>query len=200
MYDHVFRKHSVFMVLVFILLVSSLANAKSLYVLRHGQTEQTRKILAFEIVGDQLIYQAQVIPTPHGFGPVDITIDDDSNILFLSYEYNGGDTGRTIELFSARTLENLGNEVLDEINGPRDVTGLAYDHARKRLYCTDRGKQKIYAYDWDSENLTLTAVAGSPFDISDQLTYNAVGFTFTDENLLYVSDFSTNPEKLTGIS
>jgi len=179
------RKHTLLIVLAFILLVSSFAKAKSLYVLRHGAME-TRELLAFDISESQLVFQSQVVPPGHGYGPVDLAIDNDSKTLFVSYEANGSNEGGDmIELFDTRDIDSKGNIQLE---GATNATGIIYDSQREKLYCTQRNTNDLYIYSWDADDLTLTLDPCMPIDL-DYIQKGATDLAING-NKLYVSDYT----------
>ena len=71
------------------------ATAKSLYLLRHNKLDEwgyqiDSPLFAFEIVDDELVFHKQVDIPLHGYGPIDIAIDDDADVLFISSETSSG--------------------------------------------------------------------------------------------------------------
>ncbi len=129
----------------------SICKAKSLYVIDHSS-----KLIAFEIVDNTLVFQKKIQLKNWGYGGIDLTIDDDSDILFATFERGFGDGGNVIELIVAKNLESIGTI---ELEGPSglNITGLAYDHSRNKLYGTDRNSNDLYVYDWNPVAKTLTA-------------------------------------------
>jgi len=78
--------------------------------------------------------------------PADITIDTQSNTLFVTSEFE-----RRIELINARTFLSEG---LITAPGASDLTGVVMHHIdpnTARLYTVDRGTNKLFVYDWDAD-------------------------------------------------
>lgn len=74
------------------------ASAKSVYVLADINAGST-PVMAYDLQGNQLVYQATNYAPYHGIGGVDISIDTDSKTLFITYE-----NSNTIELVDAETF------------------------------------------------------------------------------------------------
>ncbi len=172
------RTYISIVLMVFCLLNISIA--KSLYVLDHNS-----KLMAFNINVDSLTFQKEIDLFNWGHGGIDIAIDDDSDILFATFEYNNVTGGNIIELVAANNLENIGNISLEGPSG-LNITGLAYDNARNKLYGTNRNTNELFVYDWDASSLTLEADPNNPFELSQ--INDACGLALNGE-YLYVSDY-----------
>lgn len=140
----------------------SQATSKSLYVLRHQDGYYLYNLLAFEISGDELVFQHKITIPWNGNGPIDLAIDDEHNILFVSSESNDSEQGgNIIELFSAKTLDH--RKKIEFSGGPGNITGLAYDSARSKLYATNRNTDDLYIFDWDPDALTFNLLLWAGF-------------------------------------
>ena len=91
--------------------------------------------------------------------PVDVTVDVDSDILFITAE-NRNDvelinarTFRKIDLVKAHEATNLAGIVLDYI-----------DPNTTRLYTVNRGYSHLFVYDWDAASRDLTLIKPDPND------------------------------------
>ncbi|NOR66692.1 MAG: DUF11 domain-containing protein [Woeseiaceae bacterium] len=71
-----------------------------------------------------------------------------------------------------------------------DLAGIVYDHTKKLLYCVDRGREKLYVYDWDAKTTSRTRVSGSPFTLRGNV--HAFGIALDEiDGLLYVASGRT---------
>jgi hypothetical protein len=178
------------MSIVLFLSISFHVYAKSVYVIHH---DPTSAMSVFEINGSSLIFQKQITLTDYGFGAIDVTVDNESEVLFVSYESDGTSGGDMITLVDARTMTKLDEIPLSGVNGtyaPGNVAGLAYDATRKKLYCANRNTHNLYAYDWNAENLTLTPDLRNPINLPElALDKGACGLTLAGD-ILYVSEFA----------
>ncbi len=102
-------------------------------------------------------------------------------ILFITFEGSG-----YVQIMNANTMASLGTVTAP---GSSNLAGIVYDQDNDRMYCVDRGQNKLYVYDWDYSTSTLSAVSGSPFTISASNTYG-IALDQTN-NKLYVATRST---------
>jgi len=163
--------------------VTNTAKAKSLYVLGGVQSSTpglTEPVYAYDIgVNGALTFQTQH-GIPHSMlGAVGLAIDSDSGYLFVTYEASG-----EIQLVDGITMTGAGRvEAADAI----DLAGIVYDHAKKLLYCVDRGRERLYVYNWDAKTPSLTRVTGSPFTLWGDV--HAFGIALDEiDGLLYVTN------------
>ena len=163
------------------------AVGKSLYVVNHFTNTPSNKLWSFDILDDELVFQEEVAIPVHGYGAVDMTIDDDNKILFISFERNPDNMepgGNIIELIHSTSLRLL--KELTVGSSCLDLSGLAYDSARSRLYATNRNTNELYVFNWDPDNLILESIPGNPIEL-ENIDY-ACGLTLNGD-ILYVSDF-----------
>jgi len=192
MYCQTLRKYSVSIVFVIILLISPLANAKSLYVVEH---RGERKLIAFEILEDQLLYQNKIELPYHGLGPRDIACDEATGTLFITYEQDSNYTPntykRTIEVFNTSLIRI--QEVV--ITGQPDGTfsGIVYDAVNQQVLVSDEAGKTLWIFDFDPETQTLDDVNYDQVTLGG-LQYGPAGLAIKSDpgnsiNYLYVSDF-----------
>jgi len=165
---------------------SAKAEAKSLYVLDHY-----RYLTVFNTNNNQLVFQAQIDLPEHGLGPIDVAIDNETGVIFISYESRPlGGPVNVIEMYNT-SLCHIGTA---ELNGPSDIAGLVYDKTNSRLIATERNKKKIWLIDWDTETLILDTTPSSVH--LEGMKYGAAGLSLNG-NTLYVSDYPYpyNPAK-----
>jgi uncharacterized repeat protein (TIGR01451 family) len=155
--------------------------AKSLYVIADINARPT-PVQAYDIAVDgALTFQAQYDVPHHMFGAVGLAIDSDSGHVFVTYE-----DSNEIQLVEATTMTEAGTAAAP---GADNLAGIVYDHAKGLLYCVDRGKDKLYAYDWDPNTTTLTNMPGSPFTLQGATAY---GIALDEiDGFLYVANCST---------
>jgi len=90
-------------------------------------------------------------------GAADVTIDTQSNTLFLTFENED-----EIQLVNARTFLSEGTVTA---YGASDLTGVVLHQVNPNttlLYTVDRGKNKLFVYNWDAEAKELTLLPYSP--------------------------------------
>ena len=93
----------------------------------------------------QLEYRATYKLNPI-LNPTDVMIDKVANILFVTSE-----TSNVIQLINARTFLSEDTVEADEAS---DLTGVVLhqvDPNTTLLYTVDRGKNKLFVYDWDAD-------------------------------------------------
>ena len=91
--------------------------------------------------------------------PVGVTIDTESNILFVTFE-----SLKYIELIDARTFLKV--DVL-EVEEASNLAGVILDYVDPNttyLYTVDRATNKLFVYDWDAEARELTLQRPDPND------------------------------------
>ena len=164
--------------------VTKTATAKSLYVIADilGSSESNiQPVQAYDIgVDGTLLFQAQH-DIPHNMlGAVGMAIDSDYGYVFITYEASG-----EIQLIEATTMTDAGTTIAPDAS---DLAGIVYDHENSLLYCVDRGKSKLYVYNWWPETATLTHASGSPFTLRNA---SAFGIALDEiDDLLFVANAS----------
>jgi len=166
--------------------VTKTASAKSLYVIadiKGASEDRTQPVQAYDIgVDGTLLFQAQH-DIPHSMlGAVGMAIDSDSGYVFITYEASG-----EIQLIEATTMTDAGTVTAPDA---MDLAGIVYDHEKSLLYCVDRGKSKLYVYNWWPETATLTHASGSPFTLNNA---TAFGIALDEiDDLLFVANASNS--------
>jgi fimbrial isopeptide formation D2 family protein/uncharacterized repeat protein (TIGR01451 family) len=172
---------------VLITLFPGTASAKSLYVLDKGSDYSTpwlqTPLQAYNIGTDGTLTLQKETEIPHwSGGPLELTVDSDSGTLFLIYESDS-----IIFIVDAVTMENTWNMAL--VPDLPSLIGITYDHQKKMVYCTDKGKNTLYGYKWDPVANTLTADANYPVHLENATAY---GIAIDEiDGVLYVAN-STN--------
>jgi uncharacterized repeat protein (TIGR01451 family) len=167
---------------ILITAVTETATANSLYVIADiGQSgvDRSTPVQAYHIEADgSLTFQAKYVIPRIRLGAVGITIDTDHGFLFITYEASD-----EIQLVDARTMTGEGTTMAP---GATNLAGIVYDHDKSLLYCVNRGGNRVYAYNWNPENKTLTHKPGSPFALRGASAY---GIALNEvEDLLYVAN------------
>jgi len=166
--------------------VTKTASAKSLYVIadiKGASEDRTQPVQAYDIgVDGTLLFQAQH-DIPHSMlGAVGMAIDSDSGYVFITYEASG-----EIQFIEATTMTDAGTVTAPDA---MDLAGIVYDHENSLLYCVDRGKSKLYVYNWWPETATLTHASGSPFTLNNA---TAFGIALDEiDDLLFVANASNS--------
>jgi len=81
MFSKCFKSSIIAIFLTFFSLVAAGAS-QSLYVVSHYD----HYLRAFAIEGNQLVFQHQILLDSHNLGPIDLAIDNEDDVLFVSYE------------------------------------------------------------------------------------------------------------------
>jgi uncharacterized repeat protein (TIGR01451 family)/fimbrial isopeptide formation D2 family protein len=172
---------TVLLTFLLITFVTGTTSAKPLYLIADINGNPT-PIQVYDIAADgTLTFRAEHDIPRYGIGAVGITIDSNSQSLFVTYEDSSN-----IQLIDAITMANLG---VTNVEGAENLAGIVFDNNKKRLYCADRLTGMLYVYDWDAITATLTKVHGSPFAL---VTDTAFGIALDSVNdLLYVANNST---------
>jgi len=183
-----------FCVLIFLTVTTKSLEGKSVYAIPQHEDSALNSYYILE--GDregQLEYRATHNLT---IGPpADVIIDVQSDILFVTFE---GD--ERIELVNAKTFLQ---EDIVEATGASDLAGLALDYSdpcATLLYTVDRGTNKLFVYDWDSDDKTLTLIPDpctganyrslEPFDTNLVQNVKGSGLVLdSSTGYLYVSQF-----------
>ena len=148
------------------------ASAKSAYVVASWDTNPN-PINAYDIVGNNLVYQVTNTVPHHGAGAMGITIDTDSKTLFVSYE-----ASNIIEKIDATTFAVLGSQTA---TGASNGAGIVVDEPKGLVYWIDRGTRNLFIYD----------VATFTLQSSPTLPSGNGGWGLAlDGNRLFVGDFT----------
>ena len=187
------KRTSLILILQFILFLSSVSLfSQSIYLIRDINSDPT-PIQAYDIVGDEIVFQAEYDIPYYGYGAVGMAIDSDSAFLFITYENSD-----TIQLINAELMDSVGFVIAP---GATNLAGIVYDKTNKHVYTVDRTTGNLYSYDWDASTLELI--------LDDQVFLeNATAWgIFLDEmnGLLYVANgetityYSTSDWSLEGV-
>ena len=154
--------------------------AKPLYVLSDIRLYPGR-LAVYDIAGPgDLALQGEYTIPQHGLGAVGIAIDSRRHTLFLTYEDYSW-----VRVIDAQTMESVGFAIVD---GAENLAGIVYDHDKKRLYCADRFKEGLYAFEWDALAFQARPIEGSPFTLAGS---RSLGIALDEINdLLYVTNAS----------
>jgi uncharacterized repeat protein (TIGR01451 family) len=113
----------------------------------------------------------------YGYGGIDLAIDNDYDILFLSSEQTS-----VFTIIDAKTLQLIKTV---SFNGPTDITGIVYDAARQRILGTQRNTNILYSMLWNPSEQTLTLE--TPYIYLSNIQH-ACDLAI-DDNILYVSEY-----------
>jgi uncharacterized repeat protein (TIGR01451 family) len=177
-------KHGLIVISLLLVLGGAATNvtqARSLYVIGSITHWGPLPVFAYDIGPDGLLtFQAEQGIPYEGGGAVGIAIDWQSEYLFITYEFLN-----FIHVLDARTMANIGRA---SAPGAEDLAGIAYDELKGRLYCVDRGSDRLYVYQWNPNTGKLIAEPGSPFTLEGSSAY---GIALDEENgLLYTANYS----------
>ncbi|MGE5295911.1 MAG: YncE family protein, partial [Solirubrobacterales bacterium] len=166
-------------VLLLTLATAGMATAKSVYVIAAIiNFDAPIPINVYDIGSDGLMtYQTQFGADFIGAGMVGITMDSDTGYLFSTYENSG-----FVLVTNAATLAK---RTILSVPGATNLAGTVYDHQKKLLYCTECGRDKLYAVSWSSLTGTFAPVVGSPFTLEGAMIYGIALDEYND--LLYVA-------------
>ncbi|MHC4569308.1 MAG: hypothetical protein ACYTE3_26575 [Planctomycetota bacterium] len=171
-----------FVVANLVMIAPDIAAAKSLYLIANIQQETTgatQPLHVYDIGADGLLtFQVERDIQYIMLGAVGIAIDSDAGYLFITYEDSG----------DILTLDTITMKDASRITAPEavDLAGIVYDHRKGLLYCVDRGKDRLYVYNWDPKVRELLPVPKSPFFLRKSTAYGIA----LDElsGLLYVAN------------
>ena len=186
-----------FCILILLTVTTKSLEGKSVYAIPQHNNSSLKSYYVLE--GDregQLEYRATYGLTLGA--PADVIIDVQSDILFVTFENEN-----RIELVNARKFIS---EDIVEATGANDLAGLALDYSdpcSTLLYTVDRGTNKLFVYDWNSDDKTLTLIPDpctgaayrelEPFDTNLVQNVKGGGLVFdSSTGYLYVSQFALN--------
>ncbi len=129
--------------MLFIVLCTGGSFAESLYVVSHGS-----RVFSFDVYNGELIPINEASMAHHGYGGIDLAIDNDYDILFMSSENTNN-----FQILDAKELT-----LIKTLNfpGTGDITGIVYDAANSRLLGTQRNTNDLYVFLWNPATQTLT--------------------------------------------
>ncbi len=157
------------------------ASAKSMYVISSINSNPT-PIQAYDIQGNNIVYQATYSVPRYGGGAVGLAIDTDSKFLFVTYEVSN-----VISLIDATTMTSQGTTTAP---GASNLAGIVVDQDKQKVYTVDRSTNKLYVYSWNPVTKTLT-LDGGTYKLLPGV-YQAHGIALDEVNdLLYVGDLTT---------
>ena len=120
--------------------------SQSLYLIRDINSNPT-PIQAYDIVGDDIVFQAEYDVPYYGYGAVGMAIDSDSAYIFITYENSD-----TIQLLDAALMDSVGYVIAP---GATNLAGIAYDKSNLHVYALTRETDSLYSYVWDASTLDL---------------------------------------------
>ncbi|NOX47112.1 MAG: T9SS type A sorting domain-containing protein [Chlorobi bacterium] len=120
--------------------------SQSLYLIRDINAKPT-PVQAYDIVGDDIVFQAEYDIPYYGYGAVGMAIDSDSAFLFITYENSD-----TIQLLDATLMDSIGFVIA---TGATNLAGIAYDKTNKHVYALTRETDSLYSFSWDASTLNL---------------------------------------------
>ena len=162
----------------FTFIMVSMATAKSVYVIANINATPT-PIQAYDIQGNQIVFQASYGVPYFGWGAVGLAIDTDSKTLFVTYEQSN-----VIQLLDATTMADLGTTTAP---GASNLAGIVVDQELQKVYTVDRHTDNFYVYDWDASTRTL--ILDAQYDLPG--VGGAFGLALDETNdILYVSNNS----------
>ena len=153
--------------------------AESLYVVDHRSN-----LFSFDIVDNELLFRKYIVLPYHGYGGIDVAIDNEYGLLFITSETTQSQC--KIDIVEAQSLDHIKTIALEE---PQELMGVIYDAENQRLLGTERNSNKLYSYLWDPALQTLTFE--EPVIILDRLQY-ACDLAING-NILYVSEYYYGP-------
>lgn len=175
-----------FVVVILTTITQNTITAKSLYV--NKDLNANSPISAYDIQSAPTYIVHQQTSSPTRYGGAGLTIDTDSEILFVTFENSG-----TLDIVDAKTLSILGQVTAP---GASNLAGIVVDQEKQKVYTVDRNTATLYVYDWDSSVPSLTL--DNKYTLSGVYApgshnYGAHGIALDEINdLLYVCDVTTS--------
>lgn len=177
-------------ILSFLMLLSTSAVAKSLYVIANINQNPT-PIQAYNISGATLAFQAEYDVPSYAGGAVGLAVDTDSEFLFVTYE-----ASNTIQLINAKTMHSEGSVTAPDAS---NLAGIVVNQGKSKVYTVDRWTNKLFIYSWNAATKTLT-LDGGTFQNLPGLS-GAFGIALDETHgILYISDYSSGDVKFYSIS
>ena len=183
----ILKMHIIWIALVICMLTAAITDttaAKSLYIIadKGNLMDATQPVQAYDIGIDGILTFQTQCDIPHTMlGALGMAIDSDAEYLFITYHLSN-----EIHLVDARTMTNAGTIL--PASEDADLTGIVYDHKKKRLYCAEVGTRTLHVFDWQAQTMTLTAVLYSPFKLQRASAYGIALDEINDR--LYVANAS----------
>jgi len=182
----VMRREWVGVVVVCISLMSSVCPATSVYTIGHdsGLFVKRCPLNAFDIVNDQIVLRGKVDLWKYGAGGIDVTMDELTNTLFVSFEMDPSTStgGNYIEIVDAATLQS--ETITVDEDGVEDLTSLVFDNVTRKLYGTDRDDNVLHVLEWNPARKIVSLEKTIELENIDY----ACGLAINGD-LLYVSEF-----------
>lgn len=94
--------------------------------------------------------------------PVDVTVDVESDILFITAEGSN-----EVELLNARTFQKIKRVEAENATNLAGIVFSYIDQNTTHVFTIDRGSNKLFAYDWDAVDKTLTPIIPDPNDVNN---------------------------------
>jgi len=154
------------------------AKAKSLYAITDHAASTLR---AYDIQNDQLRYQADANVPNLGSGAVDVTIDSNLKLLFVTYESSA--------IIVWVNVENLAQEGFTTVPEASNLAGIVADEAKQRVYAVERDGDRLYMFAWNRDKEELVPMDPPYVILADLGGSGALGLAL-DENSsrLYVGN------------
>jgi len=168
--------------------VAATAEAKSLYVNKDLNANSPISAYDIQVPPNYLVYQMTSLPTR--YGGVGLTIDTDSEILFVTFEGYGD-----LDIVDAKTLNKLGSVIAP---GAYNLAGIVVDQDKAKVYTVDRSTDNFYIYSWNAftKTLTLDNMIHLPGIYYTGYDYGFYGIALDEvHDLLYAADM-TNTVKI----
>lgn len=181
------RKEIYFLILlVFVLCLSGIASANSLYVISDlGENigiDTTIKSYNIQPSPSYLVYQKEA--TALQYGGVGIAVDSDSETLFVTYEFSD-----RVQIIDSKNLSVLGQVFITNVTGSTGLAGIVVDQPKQKVYVVERSNNRLHVFSWDAttKNLFYDGV----WELPGVLAAHGIAF---DEihKLLYVGDLTKN--------
>jgi len=159
------------------------AIAKSVYVISSINSSPS-PIQSYDIQGQTITYQATYGVPKYAGGAVGLTIDTDTNFLFVTYEVSN-----VIQLVDGATMTGAGSVTAP---GASNMAGIVVDQSEGLVYAVDRNTANLYIYNWNTWSHTLTLK--SQLSLSGVSQAHGIALDET-RGLLYIGDL-TNTVKV----
>ncbi len=155
------RNCAIWMFLCLCVIISEKTFSKTVYaIINHAQDT----IGVYDIIDNGIVYLTEHQAPTHGYRAVDITVDPNSQHLFITYEQHDPGEWAEIELVDGRTMLNKGSV---SAPGAENLAGIVIDQIdsnNTRLYTVERLTNHLFVYDWDASTKSLTSITPDPND------------------------------------